>query len=251
MPPEPRVNIRALIVGATATGARRTLLTDEDGRLFISGVTFSGTANFDTTLLAKEAKQDTELVRLGILTEASPADDTASSGLNGRLQRIAQRLTSLIALFPLSLGQKVRAESFAVTLATQDVTALTPPAAIAGYATETKQNTIIAGLSSIDAGIPVGLGQAVMASSMPVTLASDQPTIPVSTASRQKKHIEFIPSSAAPTTIYTGFAPVGTLDNAAAWSIQRIIFTGTTAIDETWSPAGSVWNDRATTVTYS
>ena len=37
---------------------------------------------------------------VGSLTETAPATDTASSGLNGRLQRIAQRLTSLIALFP-------------------------------------------------------------------------------------------------------------------------------------------------------
>lgn len=36
---------------------------------------------------------------LGAVTETAPATDTASSGLNGRLQRIAQRLTSLIALF--------------------------------------------------------------------------------------------------------------------------------------------------------
>ncbi len=39
----------------------------------------------------------------GALTETAPASDTASSGLNGRLQRIAQRLTSLIALFPSAL----------------------------------------------------------------------------------------------------------------------------------------------------
>lgn len=40
---------------------------------------------------------------IGALTEAAPASDTASSGLNGRLQRIAQRLTSLIALVPSAL----------------------------------------------------------------------------------------------------------------------------------------------------
>lgn len=33
---------------------------------------------------------------IGGLTEAAPATDTASSGLNGRLQRVAQRLTTLI-----------------------------------------------------------------------------------------------------------------------------------------------------------
>ena len=42
----------------------------------------------------------TDSVAIGALTEAAPATDTASSGLNGRLQRIAQRLTSIIALLP-------------------------------------------------------------------------------------------------------------------------------------------------------
>lgn len=42
--------------------------------------------------------------QVGTLTETAPATDTASAGLNGRLQRIAQRLTSLIALLPAALG---------------------------------------------------------------------------------------------------------------------------------------------------
>lgn len=54
----------------------------------------------------------------GAVTEAAPATDIASSGLNGRLQRIAQRLTSLIALFPTALGQTTAAASLPVTLAT-------------------------------------------------------------------------------------------------------------------------------------
>lgn len=63
---------------------------------------------------------------------------------------------------------------------------------------------------------------------------------------RTKKHIEFIPSSAAPTTIYTGYAAPGTADSAAAWTIQRIVFTGATAIDETWTTVGTaVWDNRA------
>lgn len=48
-----------------------------------------------------EADFDT---KVGALTEAAPTTDTASSGLNGRLQRIAQRLSSLIALLPTALG---------------------------------------------------------------------------------------------------------------------------------------------------
>lgn len=53
---------------------------------------------------ATEAKQDVTHTRLGDVTEAAPGTDTASSGLNGRLQRIAQRLSSLIALLPTALG---------------------------------------------------------------------------------------------------------------------------------------------------
>jgi len=52
--------------------------------------------------------------RWGSLTEAAPATDTASSGLNGRLQRIAQRITSLIALLPASRGSKAASASFSV-----------------------------------------------------------------------------------------------------------------------------------------
>lgn len=58
--------------------------------------------------------------RVGDLTEAAPASDTASSGLNGRLQRIAQRITALIALLPASLGQKGKTASLAVTLASDE-----------------------------------------------------------------------------------------------------------------------------------
>lgn len=48
---------------------------------------------------------DTALAaKLGALTETAPTTDTASSGHNGRLQRIAQRITSLIALLPTALG---------------------------------------------------------------------------------------------------------------------------------------------------
>lgn len=57
---------------------------------------------------------------IGAVNETAPASDTASSGLNGRLQRVAQRITSLIALVPASLGQKAKAASFAVTLASDE-----------------------------------------------------------------------------------------------------------------------------------
>lgn len=66
---------------------------------------------------ATSANQSSELTLVGAVTETAPASDTASSGLNGRLQRIAQRLTSLLSLLPTSLGQKTMANSLAVTVA--------------------------------------------------------------------------------------------------------------------------------------
>jgi hypothetical protein len=45
-----------------------------------------------------------DVARVGIITETAPGSDTASSGLNGRLQRIAQRISSLITLLPPALG---------------------------------------------------------------------------------------------------------------------------------------------------
>lgn len=55
---------------------------------------------------------------IGATNSASPATDTATAPLNGRLQRIAQRLTSLIALFPASIGAKTGAGSLSVVAAT-------------------------------------------------------------------------------------------------------------------------------------
>lgn len=53
---------------------------------------------------------------VGAVNETAPATDTADSGLNGRLQRIAQRLTSLIAVF--NIGAGTEAAAVRVTLPT-------------------------------------------------------------------------------------------------------------------------------------
>lgn len=90
---------------------------------------------------ALEATQLAGNVLLGSVTEAAPANDTASSGLNGRLQRIAQRITSLIALLPASLGQKTMANSFPVTIAS-DQSPLTSSTATKSNATVTNVNAV-------------------------------------------------------------------------------------------------------------
>ena len=72
-------------------------VTDNGGSLTVDGtVAVTGVAT-ETTLAAGNVLE-------GAVTETAPATDTASSGLNGRLQRIAQRLTSIIALLPAALG---------------------------------------------------------------------------------------------------------------------------------------------------
>lgn len=118
---------------------------------------------------ATSANQSSEQALIGAINETSPATDTADSGLNGRLQRIAQRITSLIALLPTSLGQKTKANSLAVTIASdQDVLAvsLSSSPLPTGAATAANQATEIASLASIDGKITaVDTGAVVVASS--------------------------------------------------------------------------------------
>lgn len=91
---------------------------------------------------ATETTQLANGVLIGAVNETAPASDTASSGLNGRLQRIAQRLTSLIALFPTSLGQKTSAASLAVVIASDQsaVTTATTDATATGNITIQNSN---------------------------------------------------------------------------------------------------------------
>lgn len=138
------------------------------------------------SLSVTTATDDNTLALFGAVTETAPATDTASSGLNGRLQRIAQRVTSLIALVPASLGAKTAAASFSVTTATDD--ALIP---LAGALTETAPATDTASsglngrlqrvaqrLTSLIALVPASLGQKAMSASLAVVVASDQTTLP-------------------------------------------------------------------------
>lgn len=97
------------------------------------------------TGFATAANQATDLTQVGGVTEAAPASDTASSGLNGRLQRIAQRLTSLIALLPASLGIKTAAASLSVVAASDGIFATT---AGPGPATSTRTTVASAATSN-------------------------------------------------------------------------------------------------------
>src|SRR4051812_20962952 len=88
-----------------------------------------GQTSDSNPLQTSSALSTGDAAAVGAVTETAPATDTASSGLNGRLQRIAQRLTSLIALIPAALGQGTMAQSLRVVLASDQSAVATAPAA--------------------------------------------------------------------------------------------------------------------------
>ena len=112
----------ALVDGANATFGVTTgvaVTTDATGTLqqYLRGlvkliaagtnVTITNANTNDSKAAANSAPVTASfegVARAGIITETAPASDTASSGLNGRLQRVAQRISSLITLLPPALG---------------------------------------------------------------------------------------------------------------------------------------------------
>jgi hypothetical protein len=132
---------------------------------------------------ATSGKQDETKTLIGAVTETAPATDTASSGLNGRLQRIAQRITSLIALFPSALGQTTKTASLSVALASNDdslallgsVTETAPASDTASSGHSGRMQRIAQRLTSLIALFPSALGGTTAAASFPVVLSSDGP----------------------------------------------------------------------------
>jgi hypothetical protein len=61
---------------------------------------------------------------IGARNETVAGSDTATSGLNGLFKRALQRLTSLLSLFPSSIGKKADADSLSVALSTEAYSAL-------------------------------------------------------------------------------------------------------------------------------
>lgn len=84
-------------ISTAQPGVRLGLVSNGDGTysLMVSGAAGGEGGGGD----ASAANQSTQITLAGALTETAPASDTASSGHNGRLQRLAQRLTSLLAFF--------------------------------------------------------------------------------------------------------------------------------------------------------
>jgi hypothetical protein len=120
-----RLDLSTYGANEAIVGGRGMMQMGEDGSgnsRFVS-VDTSGDLQIDVlssalpTGAATSALQTSTETLIGAVGESAPGTDTASSGLNGRLQRIAQRITSLIALIPTALGQSTMANSFRVVLA--------------------------------------------------------------------------------------------------------------------------------------
>lgn len=165
--------------GAVASGVQRVTLASDDPAVTLLTTQAGYLDGIETLIGSTNTKLDTlhgdvdglEALTGGV-TETAPASDTASSGLNGRLQRLAQRITSLIALLPTSLGTKTAANSLAVTLASDDA-ALASLGVIDDWdeSDRAKVNPIVG-----QAGVAAGAG-AVAATVQRVTLASDDPAV--------------------------------------------------------------------------
>jgi hypothetical protein len=147
---------------------------------------------------ATSANQSTEITALGSLTETAPATDTASSGLNGRLQRIAQRITSLINALgnPFQVGGVIGNTAFGIT-------------------------------NWLGSTAPT-IGQKTSANSIPVTIASDQ-TINVTTtpSSSSQTYCASVSGFVCPAAATDVFTIQGSATKTI--SITRIIISGTTS----------------------
>jgi hypothetical protein len=89
----------------------------------------------DTTLLASN-------VLTGAVTETAPVTDTGSSGLNGRLQRIAQNISSLITKLPAALGITTAAGSLSIAPASDAIFNTKPKAVTGTYAENLALTTV-------------------------------------------------------------------------------------------------------------
>lgn len=165
---------------AAATSSRPVALSNEDNATIGSltetapaSDTASSGLNGRLQRVAQNITSQSTLV--GSLTETAPTTDTASSGLNGRLQRIAQRLTTLIAVF--ANGGGTAAASVRVNLATDvALPAGTNLLGKVGLDQTTPGTTNAVAPISGQAGVAGGAG-AVGATVQRVTLASDDPLV--------------------------------------------------------------------------
>jgi hypothetical protein len=129
----------------------------------------------ETTLAGVLTTSDFD-TKTGSLTETAPASDTASSGVNGRLQRIAQRITSLIALLPTSLGANggLKIEGVASGTAVPVSIASVPSHAVTNAGTFAVQAAGDVAHDGADSGSPVKIGGRARSSEIAAVSSNDR-----------------------------------------------------------------------------
>lgn len=202
-----------------------------------------------TSLAVTLASDEDLLTNIGAVNETAPASDTASSGNNGRLQRIAQRLTSLIALLPSSIGQKTKTGSLSVVMASDDdsialmgaLNETAPASDTASAGQNGRLQRIAQRITSLIALLPASLGQKAMANSLAVTMASDQTGLPPPTDVSSSGSVSAL--NDVVTIACAGLSTVG-IQTGGSWT-GTLAFEGSTDGGTTYnavyvSPRGSV-----------
>jgi hypothetical protein len=134
----------------------------------VSSLPLPSGAATETTLGGVLTTSDFD-TKTGSLTETAPSTDTASSGLNGRLQRIAQRITSLISALgsPFQAGGSIGNTTFASTIADGADVTLGAKADAKSAATDTTAITIMSVLKQISSYLGSTLGVSQAAATIP------------------------------------------------------------------------------------
>lgn len=160
------------------------LVVNPDGSINVSG-----TISVSTTGLATSAKQDDQTALLTSMDTAlnAPLDVNVLSGggSNASVSATGAAVPADATMVGGSDGTNLRAIKVSNTgVVSATVTDISGTVSLpTGAATAAKQDTMIASLSSIDGGTPAALGQTTMSASMPVAIASNQSTLPISAAS--------------------------------------------------------------------
>ncbi len=196
-----------------ATQTTLALMKAKTDNLDVASSTLAKSSEM-TTLNSKDfATQVTLLagnVLKGAVNETAPVSDTASSGLNGRLQRIAQNITSLLARLPAALGSTTASASLGVTASTEDIarqgiiTETAPASDTASSGQNGRLQRLAQRLTTLIAVFPTTIDTNSgnkSASTLRMVLATDQPTVPTAeqlTASATNSWTR-VPSTAAET----------------------------------------------------
>lgn len=190
---------------------------------------------------ATSAKQDAEAILIGAVDETAPTTDTASSGLNGRLQRIAQRLSTLITNLgtPFQAGGSIGNTTFASTVADGANVTLGAKADAKSTATDTTAISAMSVWKQISASVQAIASRAALAATLSnVASSATNVTLLASNASRRGATI-FNDSTAV---LYVKFGATASATShvvqmaaGSYYELPQPVYTG--VIDGIWASA--------------